>query len=63
MNKEKREQTLFRIINGEGFYIAKEVEIPMQEFNRLFPLQRKVQAPSLTYKGENSDHSKRWLDE
>lgn len=61
-NKNKQEQTLFRIKNGVGNYICKDVQIPMNEFHTLFPLKRQVKSIDIRYKGENSDGSKKWMD-
>lgn len=60
-NKLKREQTLYRIVNGVGFYVTKGVEITRDEFNKLFPLHKDVRS-NYNPKGENSDKTRAWMD-
>ncbi len=59
-NKNKTEQTFFSYhpILG-GFYYPNGLPISKEDYEAMYPIASKVQAPSLRYKGENiSIHQK-----
>lgn len=61
-NKEKRNNTLFRIVNGRGFYITKEMAIPEKEFNAIFPLPLKIKMPDASGVIKNDiDGRRKWM--
>jgi hypothetical protein len=63
-NKTKRTNTLFRFVNGKGFYISKGVEIPESEFHSMFPLSTKIRVPDASLiKREDIDSRRAWMKE
>lgn len=60
-NKNVRENSLFRIIGGKGFYVMKGELIPAEEIEKLFPYARAVRQKS-EFKRENIDSSRAWMD-
>ncbi len=54
-NCDKRNNTHFRIRNGEGFYVVGGKEIPNAEFKAKYPI------PLVLNIKENSDHTKDFL--
>lgn len=59
--KDKRQNTLFRIIDGIGHYILNDEAIHPEQFEKLFPLPLYVRPESKRYKGRNSDTTKNFL--
>jgi len=63
-NKEKRLNTLFRIINGEGFYVCKDVLIPEKEFDELHPLPLKIRLPNRNgFIPQDIDGRRAWMND
>lgn len=60
-NKTVRENTLFRIIDGDGYYVMKGELIPAQEVEKQFPYARAIRQKS-EFKRENIDSSRSWMD-
>lgn len=61
-NKGVRENTLFRIVDGKGFYVMKEEMIPREDIEKAYPFARKVRPMSIRYKGENANRTKNYFD-
>jgi hypothetical protein len=55
-NKNLKRNTLFRIVNGEGFYIYEGKKLSRKEMDKKFPTPRMVIKP-------NPDKSKDWMNE
>jgi hypothetical protein len=61
-NKRKQTETLFSIINGQGFYMPKGIPIPQKEFESMFPITAsEIRAPNVRYKGENACRKHDWM--
>lgn len=53
LNRAKRQNTLHRIGNGKMYAVLKDTEIPVEEFNNIFPLGTKIRARSDSQKKGN----------
>ena len=57
-NKEKRLNSLFRFINGEGYYVLKGAMIPAGELDLYFPLHERVYSINNRHSVDNPDGTK-----
>lgn len=55
-NKYKKRNTLFRIVNGEGFYILEGKKLSRSQMDKLFPTPKKVIK-------DNPDRTKEWMND
>lgn len=63
INKEMRTYTPFKIRKGKGYYFYNGRLISRQNFENLFPLPIFVKSSFKESKGQNSDHTKDWLQD
>jgi hypothetical protein len=56
-----RTYTLFRIKEGQAYYVPKGFEMPAKEFEAMFPLPMNVKVEKLNGATCNVDGSKSWL--
>jgi hypothetical protein len=61
LKEQKRYEPLFRIVNGNPFYVIDDKEIPFIFDKQPTPL--KIVSKGKHYKGSNIDHTKDWLND
>jgi len=55
-NKSMQEQTPFRIIDGYGYYIVNDIEIPKATFESTYPIDKPIKCIKReNFKGNNPD--------